>query len=30
MGWLKNKKELKKLLKQVLISFSDDSNEADA
>ncbi len=30
MGWLKNKKELKKLLNQVLISFSDDSNEADA
>ena len=30
MGWLKNKKELKKLLKQVLINFSDDSNQADA
>ena len=30
MGWLKNRKELKKLLKQVLISFSEDSNQADA
>ncbi len=29
-GWLKNRKELKKILKQVLISFSFDSNEADA
>ena len=26
MGWLKNKKELKKLLKQVSVSFSNDSN----
>ena len=30
MGWLKNKKELKKLLKQVLISFSHESNEAES
>ncbi|MBE7649147.1 hypothetical protein [Tenacibaculum finnmarkense] len=29
MGWLKNKKELKKLLKQVGVSFSE-SSQADA